>query len=411
MQIAKVAAASYRPSDATRAASRWRDGRGPLLRIVTLVSFALMLIAVAVPVQAQRDSPERHKAKIDGAIREMGADARMKNMTDRQQQDLVEFVTGNMLFVGFHELGHALVGQLRLPVLGREEDAADSFATLAMLEAGTDFSVNVLVQAARGWFLMDRRDRKEGDAFDFYDAHGLDQQRAFNIVCLMVGSDDKQFKELADWVQLPDDRRQSCRYDYENAKYSWGEVLKPHLRPDDQPKSPITITYEPAKGKLDTLARSFRAIGFLETLADYASRYVLPKPIALVMKSCGDTNAWWDPPSLTETLCYEMAEDFVELYNGYTEKKPAPGKKMALNELIARNIKRIRLAHNMSMGSLASSAGMSEAWVGRVERGLETGSVDQLEKLASALKVETAEFFMSPANKPTATAAKPRTRK
>jgi ribosome-binding protein aMBF1 (putative translation factor) len=129
------------------------------------------------------------------------------------------------------------------------------------------------------------------------------------------------------------------------------------------------------------------------------------------MKSCGDTNAWWDPPSLTETLCFEMAEDFVQLYNGYTEKNTTSKKKMQLNELIARNIKRIRLAHKMSMGSLASSAGMTEAWVGRVERGLESSTVDQLEKLALALKVETAEFFMAPANKPKSAEAKSRTPK
>jgi Putative metallopeptidase len=53
------------------------------------------------------------------------------------RQDLTEFVVGNMLFVGFHELGHALVGQLTLPVLGRAEAAADSFATLALLENRT----------------------------------------------------------------------------------------------------------------------------------------------------------------------------------------------------------------------------------------------------------------------------------
>ena len=35
------------------------------------------------------------------------------------------------------------------------------------------------MQAARGWFLMDKRDRKLGELLDFYDAHGLDQQRAF----------------------------------------------------------------------------------------------------------------------------------------------------------------------------------------------------------------------------------------
>src|SRR5215468_11214641 len=105
-----------------------------------------------------------------------GADARMKKMSEQQQRDMVEFVAGNMLFVAFHEMGHALVGQLRLPVLGRGEDAADSFATLAMLAEGTEFSVNVLVQAARGWFLMDRREQKLGNMLSFYDAHGLDKQ-------------------------------------------------------------------------------------------------------------------------------------------------------------------------------------------------------------------------------------------
>jgi len=53
--------------------------------------------------------------------------------------------------------------QFRLPTLGRAEDAADSFATIALLDAGSEFSINVLVQAARGLFLSDRRDRKQGE--------------------------------------------------------------------------------------------------------------------------------------------------------------------------------------------------------------------------------------------------------
>ena len=156
----------------------------------------LLLLIGAMPANGQKASPEpqRARARMENAVREMGADKRMKKMSEEQQWDMVEFVTGNMLFVALHELGHALVGQLRLPVLGREEDAADYFATLAMLETGTEFSVNVLVQAARGWFLSDRRDKKQGNMLTFYDEHGLDQQRAFAIVCLMVGSDAQQFK-------------------------------------------------------------------------------------------------------------------------------------------------------------------------------------------------------------------------
>jgi Putative metallopeptidase/Helix-turn-helix len=370
-------------------------------RSFTLMAMLLLLLIGAIPANGQKASPEpqRARARMENAVREMGADKRMKKMSEEQQWDMVEFVTGNMLFVAFHELGHGLVSQLRLPVLGRDEDAADYFATLAMLETGTEFSVNVLVQAARGWFLSDRRDKKQGNMLTFYDEHGLDQQRAFAIVCLMVGSDAEQFKGLADWVQMPEDRQRTCRTDYENAKYAWDLVLKPSLRSPDQPRSRIDISYEPGSGSVDTYARSFRSIGFLETLAGYAAnRYVLPRPISMVMKGCGDSNAFWHTPTLRETVCYELADDFVELYQGYREK-PSPRKKMTSNQLIAENVKRIRLMHKMSMESLADDAGLPSAWLNRMERGLENSTVEQLEKLARALKVETSAFFAQPQRK------------
>ena len=301
-----------------------------------------------------------------------------------EQRDLTEFVVGNMLFVGFHELGHALVGQLRLPVLGRAEAAADSFATMALLEEGTEFSVNVLLQAVRGWLLMDRRGRKLGDELEFHGAHDLDRQRAFQIVCLMVGSDQKQFKELADRVRLPQDRRQSCRDDHESAKNSWHLALDAHRRSADQPNSAVAAVHAEGSGKLDTFARLFRSIGFMETLAEYvSSRYVLPGPITLVMKSCGDVNAWWDPSTLTETLCYEMAKDFVELYQGYTEKA-ASQKKMPADELMTQNTKRIHLAASEPRG-------------------------DPMEMLD--LKIETAVFFTQPVSNQAVVYAKSRSRK
>src|SRR5262245_11625748 len=42
-------------------------------------------------------------------------------------RDKADFVIGNMLFVGLHEMGHALTDLFHLPTLGRAEDAADSF--------------------------------------------------------------------------------------------------------------------------------------------------------------------------------------------------------------------------------------------------------------------------------------------
>jgi hypothetical protein len=51
----------------------------------------------------------------------------------------------------------------------REEDAADTFAALAMLKIGTSFSQRVLAAAAKGWFLSDRRDQQTGPSLCFYD--------------------------------------------------------------------------------------------------------------------------------------------------------------------------------------------------------------------------------------------------
>ena len=62
-----------------------------------------------------------------------------------------------MLFVIIHELAHALVSEMDLIVLGREEDAADAYATLGSLKCGTELGRRVLIEAAKGWFMTAQR--------------------------------------------------------------------------------------------------------------------------------------------------------------------------------------------------------------------------------------------------------------
>ena len=256
-------------------------------------------------------------------------------------RDKADFVIGNMLFVGFHEMGHALADQFHLPTLGRAEDAADSFAAIALLDAGSEFSINVLVQAARGLFLSDRRDRKQGEELDFSDAHSLDRQRAYQIICLMVGSDQERFKELADWVRMPWERQRTCANDHQEAKYAWHSLLEPHRHADGQPTATVEIVYEAGQGNLERYARSFQSVALLEAPSDYASsRYALPRPIKMVMASCGDANATWVSSANTETLCYELADDFFDLYDGYTTNG-----KVQDHGLVSKDVARIRLAH------------------------------------------------------------------
>jgi hypothetical protein len=272
---------------------------------------------------------ERVQARIDATVlaaRDLG---RYKGASAKYLQGLVQFITGNMLFVLLHELGHSSITQLKLPVLGKMEDAADSFAAQKLIRIGSGFSDGVLADAARGWFLADRRDQKTGDKVPYYDEHGLNQQRAYQIVCFMVGSDDEKFKNLAAETKLPEARQDSCVGDYSNAEYSWRAMLTPHRRAPDQPKTKIDVVYGPAKGRLEFVAQAARSIELLEVVAAGASEELAwPVPFAMEMQTCGFPNARWDLSTHKLTLCYELAADFADLYRDYGDVR-ADGSRLA----------------------------------------------------------------------------------
>jgi hypothetical protein len=159
---------------------------------------------LSAPRQSPEAPPGKFQERIDAAVRTLRESSpRFSDLSPQYVQGLVEFVSGNMLFVLLHEMVHVSITQMGLPVLGRTEDAADTYAALRLIRSGSNFSRRVLIEAAEGWFMADRRDQKMGDKVAYYDEHGLNQQRAYQIVCLMVGSDDEEFKDLASRENSP----------------------------------------------------------------------------------------------------------------------------------------------------------------------------------------------------------------
>jgi Putative metallopeptidase len=289
------------------------SGTGPV--------FAQQPPAHLSPPPQSQTPPGKLQVRLDEAVRGLRENnPRFKELSPQYVQGLVEFVSGNMLFVLLHEMAHVAITQMGLPVLGRTEDAADSYAALTLIRSGSNFSHRVLIEAAEGWFMADRRDQKMGDKVAYYDEHGLNQQRAYQIVCLMVGSDDEQFNVLARETNLPDERRDGCSGDYSNAAYSWDLVLKPHRRAPDQPKTNIVVIYGPAEGRTTTAQQVARSIQLLETMAEHAADEITwPAPFTLEMQSCGHANAHWDLPTHKLTLCYELAPEFADLYRTYAD--------------------------------------------------------------------------------------------
>ncbi|MGE0749411.1 MAG: DUF4344 domain-containing metallopeptidase [Variibacter sp.] len=254
--------------------------------------------------------------RIEQTAQALASEPRLKNFSPQERLAIVEFVFGNMLFAAAHELGHGVIRELELPVLGREEDAADAFAIIAALWVGTDFSHRVLVEAVRGWFLSDARDEKVGATVAYYDEHGMNLQRAYQIVCYMVGSDPQKFKDLAQETKLPEERQKGCQAEYREQLWSWETSLKPHRRAPGAPKQKIEVTYGDAEGALAPYARSFRDTRFLETLIErVADRFAWPRPLKMEMRTCGESGAVWKAGKLT--LCYELAQEFSQLCREY----------------------------------------------------------------------------------------------
>src|ERR1700730_3530523 len=295
-----------------------------LRHVLLLLPLVFIGLAGALWAQPRPIEFDQFRSRVNDAVRALGDQPRLKGMSLKRRQELVDFVSGNMLFVLLHELAHAAMTELDLPVLGRKEDAADSFAALTLIHIKSGYSDRELTEAAKGWFMADRRDRKDGEPIAYYDEHGLNQQRAFQIVCYMVGADPIRFKDLAAETKLPKDRQESCSEDYRKAAKSWGVVLQPHVRAPDQPETKIDVVYGDAKGRLEISAQVARSIRLLEAVAARSAELVvLPAPVTPQMQTCGFINARWNHATRKLTLCYELAQDFAELYRDYGAERPA----------------------------------------------------------------------------------------
>ena len=69
---------------------------------------------------------------------------------------------------------------------------------------------------------------------------------------------------------------------------------------------------------------------------------------------------------------------------------------MDAKQLVAWNVRRLRVARGVAQEALAVDAGIDRTYVSRVERNLENPTVAVLERLAKALGVEIVELFAVP---------------
>ena len=140
-----------------------------------------------------------------------------------------EAIDADVLFTLYHEVGHALIHNLDLPVTGKEEDAVDDLSAVVLTESDKN-GQDVIVTAA-DWFsaVADSNDSAY-DFGDFADTHSLDEQRFVTLLCLAYGSDPKDYGHLVSDDLVPQDRADGCPDEYAQAQHSWDTLLEQYTK-------------------------------------------------------------------------------------------------------------------------------------------------------------------------------------
>jgi hypothetical protein len=165
-------------------------------------------------------------------------------------------VWGNQFILG-HELGHALIQMLSIPLTGLEEDSADGFATFFTVN-DKDTGPNAALGCA---VLFDALASKKPNLTleDFSSDHAVVQQRVYNFLCCVVGSDPQRLRNsLVTDGYVPKERALLCRKEWTQLNYGWWSVLEPHLT--DIYKKETAATRQQARKDLEDENKALPAI-------------------------------------------------------------------------------------------------------------------------------------------------------
>ncbi|MGB0942388.1 MAG: DUF4344 domain-containing metallopeptidase [Marinomonas sp.] len=133
------------------------------------------------------------------------------------------FVISGVVHTLFHEYAHVLVDYLNLPVLGREEDAADSFASyvlITMMENGPR-----LLKDGADLFYLESLDPEPFASVMLSDSHSLPIQRFYMSLCHLYASDEKAYQYLITEHDFDEEWVNTCFMDYDIIISSWQVLL------------------------------------------------------------------------------------------------------------------------------------------------------------------------------------------
>jgi Putative metallopeptidase len=146
-----------------------------------------------------------------------------------QEEALRKAILASVFFF-YHEAGHMLIHELNLPTTGREEDAVDQFSAFFLLSNDSSetksVSGEIILSAAQVFAL----ESTEPGIHEYQDEHGLSQQRAYGLVCMLYGANPEQYSDLVRKLDYSESRLQRCQTDAPTIVSAWQRLLQPYLK-------------------------------------------------------------------------------------------------------------------------------------------------------------------------------------
>lgn len=276
--------------------------------------------------------PEGGQGSQTGGAVAQGDPAGPLPMFDGDSARITSTYLGVITGIFLHEFGHALIGELQLPSTGPEEDAVDIFSALRISSPGAldggDSEANAINEsmatyAAVQWYYMGMAGQQAAAETAWQDEHTADLKRFRNSFCVMYGGNPQLFGGVAEQVGMEERTLSRCEDEFVKQNRAWRTILAPHTRisayyPEglaaaDAPGAKVEVVFEPSSRNVGNFVKTI--IGDSGTKQEYvdglAADYVLPRPIRVIYKDCGELNAWYDPVEGTVTMCYDLIEYVV----------------------------------------------------------------------------------------------------
>ena len=140
----------------------------------------------------------------------------------------IDTVIGPFVDSILHEFAHALFDYLDIPILGREEDAADQVSAFIYLKF-PPAEARRLIMGTVYAYMVEVEGTDAPTMNEFADEHGTTEQRRFNLLCMAYGHDPEQFGDVVDWGGLPQFRVDICEEEYELIELAFHTLISPHV--------------------------------------------------------------------------------------------------------------------------------------------------------------------------------------